>query len=175
MFEAIKKRRSVRAFKPDAIPDDVLRRVLEAAQWAPSAGDLQARDFIVVKDIGIRKALSYAAWNQNFIAEAPVDVVVCANERRSSVRYGRRGKDLYCILDAAAAVQNLMLAAHALGLGTCWVGAFDDDEVRKILGLPDWERPIAIIPIGYPAEVPRETPRFPLEKVVHSERYEGGR
>jgi nitroreductase len=171
VFEAIKGRRSVRSFKSEQISDEVIERILEAAQWAPSAGDLQARDFIVVKDGVIKEALCHAAWDQEFIVEAPVDIVVCANEKRASLRYGARGRELYCILDAAAAVQNLMLGAYALGLGTCWVGAFDDDEVKRVLNLPEWERPIAIIPIGYPDERPKPTPRLPLDRVMHKEKY----
>ena len=174
VFEAIKGRRSVRSFKPDEVSEKDLRRILEAAHWAPSAGDLQSRDFVVVKDRGTKEELSRAAWDQEFIAEAPVDVVVCANERRASIRYGSRGRDLYCILDAAVATQNLMLAAHALGLGTCWIGAFDDEKVRRILKLPDWERPVAIIPIGCPKETPSPTPRLPLDKIVRLWEREGG-
>lgn len=171
LFEAIKGRRSVRSFKPDPVPDELLSKVLEAAQWAPSAGNLQARDFIIVKDPRIKADLCRAALGQYFIEEAPVNVVVCANKKRSGMRYGRRGEELYSILDASAAVQNLLLAVHALGLGACWIGAFYDDEVRKILNLPDWLVPIAIIPIGYPAERPTLTPRLPLEKVTYRERY----
>lgn len=171
LFEAIKKRRSVRAFKPNPIPENVLNKILEAANWAPSAGNLQARDFIVVKDPKIKRELCEAALYQTFIEEAPVDIVVCANEERSSSRYGERGERLYSILDAAVAVQNLLLAAYALGLGTCWVGAYNDNEVKKVLNLPDQLKPIAIIPLGYPAEKPGPTPRLPLEYIVHQERY----
>lgn len=171
VFEAIEGRRSIRVFRPDPIPDNMLKKMLEAAQWAPSAGNLQAREFIIVKDPEIKRALCDAALGQTFIIQAPVNIVVCANKRKSAMRYGRRGEELYCILDAAAAVQNLMLAACALGLGTCWIGAFYDDEVSKILDLPNWLRPVAIIPTGYPAESPLPPPREPLSEVAHRERY----
>lgn len=172
VFEAIKDRRSVRAFKPDPVSDGLLNTVLEAAQWAPSAGNRQARDFIVVKDAETKRRLCRAALDQHFIEQAPVDVVVCANQRRSARRYGDRGERLYCLLDAAASTQNLLLAVHALGLGACWISAFRDEQVVETLNLPRWVRPIAIIPIGYPAEKPRPTPRIRLEQLLHKESYE---
>lgn len=171
VFEAIKGRRSIRAFKGDPVSDDVLRRILEAAQWAPSAGNLQARDFIVVRDPEVKSRLAKAALGQWFIVEAPVNVVVCANLERSASRYGERGRRFYAWLDATAAVENLMLAAHALGLGTCWVGAYRDEEVTEILGLPEWIKPIAIIPIGYPREKPSPTSRINVEKLTSKDRY----
>lgn len=171
MFEAIRKRRSIRAFEPKPVPEKFVEDILEAACWAPSAGNRQARDFIVVKDKEAKRRLSQAALDQEFIEEAPLDIVVCANGDRSAARYGERGRQLYSILDAAAAVQNLLLAVHALGLGACWVGAFRDDWVSEILNLPPWLRPIAIISLGYPAEKPTPTPRLPLEHLVHNERF----
>lgn len=171
VFEAIQGRRSVRRFKPDPIPRETLAKLLEAAQWAPSAGNLQARDFIVVEDNEVKIRLAEASWGQYFIAEAPLVIVVCANLRRSASRYGERGRTLYAILDAAAAVENLMLAAYALGLGTCWIGAFNDQAVKQILGIPDYARPIAIIPVGYPAEKPEAPPRIPLTRITYKERY----
>ncbi|MEM2340672.1 MAG: nitroreductase family protein [Candidatus Bathyarchaeia archaeon] len=171
LFEAMRGRRSIRAFRPDPIPDSALEKILEAAQWAPSAGNRQARDFIIVRDPGVKARLADAALGQGFIEEAPVDIVVCANRERSAGRYGDRGRNFYCLMDAAAAVENILLAAHALGLGACWVGAYRDEEVAEVLGLPPWLRPIAIIPIGFPAESPRPPPRIKLEKLIHFDRY----
>ena len=175
LFESIRNRRSVRAFKPDPISEELLNKILEAAQWAPSAGNCQARDFIIVKDPEMKKELCAAALYQYFIEEAPVNVVVCANEERSARRYSNRGRMLYCLLDAAAAIQNMLLAVHALGLGACWISAFRDKEVAEVLNLPEWLRPVAIIPVGYPAEKPWPTPRIPLEELVHRERYRAER
>jgi nitroreductase len=101
-----------------------------------------------------------------------VDIVVCANQNTSSRGYGIRGRELYSLCDSSAATQNLLLAIHALGLGACWIGAFHDAEVFKVLNLPPGIKPIAIVPIGYPQEKPSFPTRLPLEKVVHSERYE---
>ncbi len=173
VFEAIRERRSVRAFISKPVPKALLTKVLEAAKWAPSAGNCQPWDFIIVKDARVKRKLCEAALDQEFIEQAPVDIVVCANEERSAIRYGDRGRKLYCLLDAAAAVQNLLLAVHALGLGACWVGAYDDRHVIEILSLPSWLKPIAIIPIGYPGEKPRPTERIPLDALIHEEHYRG--
>jgi len=171
LFEAIKGRRSIRAYRPDRIPDDVLEKVLDAARWAPSAGNCQPWDLIVVNDSKVKKNLCDAALGQDFIEEAPVVVVICANESRSAQVYGERGRRFYCLLDVAAAVQNLLLAAYALNLGTCWVGAFDDGMVAKVLWLPSGVRPVAIVPLGYPDEAPRPPPRIRLSELVHPNRY----
>jgi nitroreductase len=172
VFEAILNRRSIRAFKSDPIPADLLDKILEAARWAPSAGNCQARDFILVTDSEGKRDLCKATLGQDFIEKAPLDLVVCANEERSARRYGARGRDLYCVLDAAASVQNILLAVHALGLGACWIEAFNDAMVANVLNIPKGVRPIAIIPIGYPAEKPWATPRKRLEDLVHTNQYE---
>ncbi|MDQ1279688.1 MAG: hypothetical protein QG670_950 [Thermoproteota archaeon] len=175
VFEAIKDRRSIRHFKPNPITDEQIEKILEAAIWAPSAGNLQARDYIVIKDHDTKKKLCESALNQHFIQEASINIVVCANEERSAWKYSGRGRELYCILDAAAAVQNILLAAHSLGLGACWIGAFNDGAVSKILNLPRGLKPIAIIPIGYPEQKPNPPPRFSLKDVSHINRYEAKR
>ncbi|NHV05949.1 MAG: nitroreductase family protein [Thaumarchaeota archaeon] len=173
VIEAIKSRRSIRSYKKEDVSDEDLNKILEAATWAPSAGNLNPWEFIVIKDEENKKKLSEAALEQYFISEAPVVVVVCANVTRTSSVYGERGKRLYCIQDCAAATQNLLLAAHSLGYGTCWVGAFDDQEVAKLLKLPSNVIPLAIVPIGKPKEKPVTPRRLPLSKVVHYETFNG--
>jgi len=170
-LQTIAKRRSIRAFKRDQVPSEALLQILEAARSAPSAGNRQARDIIVVRDRAVKRALAEAALDQEFIEEAPIDLVFCINPRRSAQRYGERGRNLYCILDAAASAENALLAAHALGLGTCWIGAFHDNAVARILGLPSDMRVVAIVPLGYTAEEPEPTPRLPFEEFVHLDRY----
>lgn len=167
--EAIEKRRSIRAFLDREVEEEKIEYILKMANLAPSAGNLQARDFIVVRDKGVKRELCRASLNQEFVEEAPLDIVICANMQRSAMRYGWRGAKLYCIVDAALAAQNLMLACVDLGLGSCYVGAFYDDEVKKILKLPDYAIPIGIIAIGYPAEKPMPTPRLRLSEIVHYE------
>jgi len=171
VFEAIKNRRSVRAFTKEPVSDAEVEQLIDAARWAPSAGNIQPWEFIVVRDLEIKKGLCKAASNQTFIEEAPVVVVVCANEWRSGRGYGRRGVNLFCLQDTAAATQNMLLAAHALGFATCWVGAFNEEEARRVLKIPDGVRAVAMIPLGHPAQKPRVRLRRPLNEVIHYETF----
>jgi len=171
VLEAIKGRRSIRAFKSKAVSTEIVEKLIDAARWAPSAGNIQPWEFIIVRNPEIKRNLAKAALNQSFIEEAPVVIVVCADEIRSSQGYGVRGKTLYCIQDTAAATQNIHLAAYSLGLGTCWVGAFNEEEARKILEIPQGVRPVAIIPVGYPAEKPPARNRRPLNQIIHYEKF----
>lgn len=164
--EAIQKRYSVRSFSDKKPSPDIISEIIKYAQLAPSAGNLQARDFIIVDNIEIKKELSRAALDQEFIVEAPINIVVCANLNRISP-YGSRGKELYCIQDSAAAVEHILLLAVDNGLGTCWVGAFNENEASKILNLPSHIRPIAIIPIGYPKGRTTTTPRIDKKFLTH--------
>lgn len=147
----IRERRSVRRFRPDPVPSETITALLEAARWAPSAGNLQPWFFYVVTKQKEREMLAKAAWDQRFVAQAPVSLVVCAEPERSARVYGDRGRSLYCYQDTAAAVQNILLAASSLGLGACWVGAFREEEVRLCLAIPPGRVPVAIVPVGYPA------------------------
>ena len=139
---------SLKKFSDKNLSADIIPELIKYANLAPSAGNLQARDFIIVDNRKVKKRLSIAALNQEFIVEAPVNIVVCANLDRISP-YGRRGRELYCIQDAAAAVEHILLLSADKGLGACWVSAFDEYEVSKVLNLPLHVRPVAIIPIGY--------------------------
>ncbi len=164
------RRVSIRKFRSDDVSDEILKVILEAANAAPSAGNLQARDFVVVRDRRTKEKLAIASLRQMFIAEAPVVVVVCANYPRSMRVYGERGR-LYAEQDATAAVENMLLAVTALGLGAVWVGAFDEAAVSEILELPEHVRPIAIVPIGHPAESPGRRNRYPIEMLTHYEKW----
>jgi len=171
VLEAIKGRRSIRAFRSQRVPAEIVEKLIDAARWAPSAGNIQPWEFIIVRKPEIKRRLAEAALDQTFIEEAPVIIVVCANEDHSSLGYGIRGKTLYCIQDTAAAVQNIHLAAYSVGLGTCWVGAFREEEVRKTFKIPHGVRPVAIIPVGYPAESPSPRDRRHMSKIVHYETF----
>ena len=171
VLEAIRGRRSIRAFKSKKVAQETVEKLLDAARWAPSAGNIQPWEFIVVRKPEIKRALAEAALDQTFIEEAPVVIVVCANENRSSQGYGVRGKTLYCIQDTAAAIQNIHLAAYSLGLGACWVGAFREEEVGEILKIPQGIRPVAIVPVGYPAETPPPRNRRHMSQIVHYETF----
>lgn len=164
--ELFARRFSCRTFTPEPVPPAVLDALLDAARWAPSAGNLQPWRFLVVHAEAVRRQLAAAAHDQAFVAEAPVTVVVCAVADESAPRYGARGRTLYCLQDTAAAVENLLLAATAHDLGSCWVGAFDEQAVSRALGLdPAW-RPVAMVPLGRPAERPVERRRRPVDEVV---------
>lgn len=166
ILETIMERRSIRDFRELDIPQEAIDMLVEAIRWAPSAGNMQSRKFYFIFDREIRKKLAEAAFNQNFIAQAPLVVVACL-DRHIAVRYGDRGVNLYSIQDAAAGAMNMMLVAHELRLGTCWVGAFNEFDVVEILDLPDHLRPVAIVPVGYPGRVPAgRQKRIPKEEVV---------
>jgi nitroreductase len=157
---------SCRSFRTDPVPRQRVVELMEAARSAPSAGNLQPWRFVVVTDAEHRRALAAAAFGQDFVAVAPATIVVCAVPAESARTYGARGRDLYCLQDTAAATENLLLAATAAGLGACWVGAFDEVAVQRALELePGW-RPVAMIPVGLPAEAPAARTRRPLAEVT---------
>ena len=165
-FEAVKARRSVRAFQKKPVEEEKIRRILEVMNLAPSAGNLQAYEVIVVKDLMLRGKLAKAASDENFVSDAPVCFVFIACPERSSKRYGRRGSELYCVQDATIATTYAMLAIAALGLSSTWVGAFDEKAAARALGVTGDKRPIAILPVGYAAESPKGTPRRPISDVA---------
>jgi len=169
VLENIKQRVSIRRFRPDPVPEAVLARLIEAARWAPSAGNLQPWHFYVVTAPDRRRCLAQAALNQDFVAAAPVCIVVCAEPERSAAHYRERGRSLYCLQDTAAATQNILLAATAAGLGSCWVGAFDEKRVAACLDMPRGRVPVALVPLGYPARQPenRTQRRAPEDIVTH--------
>lgn len=165
LMEAVKGRSSIRKYENKPVEDDKIWEMLEAARWAPNAGNTQTWRFFVVKNEVLKRKLSSAALNQRHIRAAPVDIVVGYDMEEMYRFYRERGVELYAIQDSAAATQNMLLRAYSLGLATCWVGAFDEREVAKILNLPKKIRPVAIVAVGYPAEK-EETPRKPLEDLV---------
>lgn len=166
-FELVQERCSVRAFQARTVPDDVLRKILEAANRAPSAGNLQAYEIYVLTQPQARAQVARAALDQSFIAQAPVVLVFCAHPARSERRYRERGVRLYALQDATIACSFAMLAGTALGLGSVWVGAFDDEGVRRAIGAPRGHLPVAILPLGYAAERPFASARRSLDDLVH--------
>ncbi|MCZ7383052.1 MAG: nitroreductase family protein [Candidatus Methanoperedens sp.] len=167
-IETIKGRRSVRRFKAQPVGKEIIEELLDAARMAPSAGNLQARDFIVISNKITKQKLKEAALGQSFIEQAPIVIVAVANIERSSRVYKTRG-ELYAIQDATASVENILLSACSLGLAACWVGAFDENAVIELLGIPNKTKPIAIIPVGYADEEPVAPPRMGMDKIVHWE------
>lgn len=165
-FETVRHRHSVRRYQ-SALPveQEKLHAVLEAACAAPSAGDLQAYKIYVVSNQEKRNALAQAA-KQDFIQEAPICLVFCTDPERSATEYGARGRDLYAIQDTTIAASFAELAIVAAGMGSTWVGHFDETKVTQILDLPEELTPITILSLGYPAESPEPTPRRRLNDVI---------
>ncbi len=158
VFTAIIERRSIRRFTDEPVRREQLEKLVEAARWAPTAGNLQPWRFVVVTATVVKEALAAAAGGQRFVAAAPAVIGVAAVPP-ASARYGARGRELYCLQDTAAAVQNILLAAYEMGLGTCWVGAFDEAGVGRALELDADERPVALIPVGVPAKTAKSSRR----------------
>lgn len=166
VLKAIKERRSIRNYLKNEISDDIIKKIIEAIIWAPSAGNLQARKFYFVKDKNLKFKLAQSALNQTFIAEAPLVIVGCIDKNIIYPRYGDRGVNLYAIQDVACSITNAMLVAHENGLGTVWIGAFREEEVSKILRLPNNLRPVVILPVGYPSYIPPPPSRVSIEEAV---------
>jgi nitroreductase len=166
-FEAARQRRSVRAFKPEAVSEQALGRILETINMAPSAGNLQSFEVYLVRDETRKAALVAAARGQEFLRQAPLVLVFCANAIRAEPKYGMRGTDLYAVQDASIACTYAMLAATSLGLASVWVGAFSEAQVSSLLGLPEDQRAVALLPIGVPAESPAARRRRPLAELIH--------
>lgn len=171
IFETISQRRSIRRFKKEDIDESLILKIIQAGVWAPSAGNLQSWELVLVKNPQSREKLSEAAYMRDFISQAPVVMVPCVNLRVSGAIYGNRGVELYSIQDVSCAVENMLLMAHALGLGACWVGAFDEQQVTNLLGTPSYVRPVALVPMGYPDEKPYPPPRRDLDDFLHYEIY----
>ncbi|MFH1232156.1 MAG: nitroreductase family protein [Planctomycetota bacterium] len=163
-YEVIGKRHSIRKYKPDAVSDDKLNRILDAAHMAPSGKNGQPWRFIVVRAEELRKKLIAPCRDQAFIAEAPVIIVGCANEDESYQKQGNYMKSWS--IDLALAFDHLMLAATVEGLGTCWIGAFDEKEVKKALDIPEQLRVVGLTPLGYAATEPKPKPRKALQEIV---------
>lgn len=166
-LEVIRSRRTIRKFSPKSVEWDKISQVLEAGRHAPSAGNLQDWKFIVILEEELKMQLAEASLQQYFMVQAPILIVVCSEPEKIIRYYGARGEKLYSVQNNAACVQNMLLAANALGLGTCWIGAFDEDEVRRVLNIPADARPQAIICLGYPGESPKQPPKYPLETLVY--------
>ena len=167
VMTAIKMRRSIRHYKDVLVEEEKLDRVLEAGRLAPSAGNLQEWKFVVVRDKTTKEKLAIAANNQRFVVDASVVIAACATVTDYAME---RGQLAYPI-DLAIAVDHITLKAVEEGLGTCWVGDFDEEEVKKILGIPDNIRVVTLLTIGYPEYVPGPRKRKRMEEIVAYEKW----
>ena len=167
-MELLQKRYSVRAYKPDPVEDDKLHQVLEACRLAPSAANRQPFQLIVIHAAGREKELR-RVYHRGWFSQAPLVICACALPDQAWYRRGD-GKN-YSYVDVAIVVDHLTLAATDLGLGTCWVAAFDVAAAREMLGLPDEVEPVAFTPLGYPADQPGPKERKALSDLVRYERW----
>jgi len=161
-YDVIRSRRSIRAYRSDPVEQEKLERIMEAARRAPSAANRQPLYFYVVRDEETRAAL-LEAYSQQWLADAPV--IICACHRPDDAWRRSDGKS-YADVDLTIAMDHLILAATAEGLGTCWIGAFKPEPLRRVLGIPCELEPVALTPLGYPEEEPSERPRKTLEEIV---------
>ena len=186
VFEAIKTRRSIRKYKPDPVTDEDLQKVLEAAHWAPSWANTQCWRFIVVRNPDIKSQVAGTLMKVQFgddwlknaatdaMVQAPVLIVACA--QKGIAGYNRDGtpvtdKDDWLLFDVALSVQNLTLAARALGMGTVIVGAFDAEKAAEILNVPDGYSVVTMTPLGYPDHTGQAPPRKELTDIIYNEKY----
>lgn len=168
IYQAIQIRKSVRAFTAREVTEDVLTRILAAARLAPSAKNFQEWRFVVVREPETRRRLAQAARSQKFVGEAPVILACCAETDGHVMTCGQ----LCYPIDLAIAIDHITLCAVAEGLGTCWIGAFYEDQVKEILGIPPEIRVVHLLPIGYPADpAPVEKNRLPLDITVKYNRW----
>ncbi len=166
-FATVRHRHSVRRYHADQpVEMEKLHAILEAACSAPSAGDLQAYRILVVQQATTREALRKAAGDQTFISTAPICLAFCADPKRSATQFGERGAQLYALQDTTIAAAYAQLAIVAAGLGSTWVGYFDEEEVARILDLEKGLIPLALLSVGYPAELPDPTSRRQITDVV---------
>jgi len=168
IFEAIRTRRSIRKYRPDPVPDDLIEKVIDAARWAPSSHDRQPWEFIVVKNRCTMEKLAKTHRYSSFIVDAPLVVVVCVDQHKSPSLF---------IQDGSAAIQNLLLAVHAIGLGACWIAIHNlnfprfEKHVQKLLSIPENIRVIALISVGWPMEKPLPSKRRELSQIFHQEKF----
>lgn len=165
-LELCRRRHSIRKFTAEPIPEGALQQILEAVQRAPSAGNLQAYEIVIVKEPQTKQMLASAAFGQGFVADAQVVLVFFALPQTSAKVYGDRGAMLYAIQDATIACTYAMLAATSLNLATTWVGAFSDKEVKAAIGVGVRHVPVALLPLGYAGEKPYRTNRRPFQDIV---------
>ena len=166
-FKTVRHRHSIRKYQTNtSVEPEKLHAILEMACAAPSAGDLQAYKIFIVNNQDARTALAEATTQQGFIAEAPLSLVFCADPNRSAKEFGERGRQLYALQDATIAASYAQLAVVAAGMASTWVGYFDEQNIKQTLKIEDELVPVAILTIGYPAELPEPSARRRMDEIV---------
>ncbi len=173
VIELIKGRRNVEKFTTQPVSWDKLSKILDAGRHAPSCGNIQNWKFIIVLDNGKKQGLAEKCHEQFEITTAPAIIVICAEPQKAERYYGLRGRKLYSVQNCAAAAQNMLIEAQSLGLATRWIGAFEEDDIKEILGIPNEVRPQILVAVGYPEHVPDKPSKYPLETVVYLNKWRG--
>ncbi len=173
VFDCIRTRRSIRKYKDRQVPWDNIVEILQAAKFAPFAGNILNCKFIVIKSEEKRKAIAETCAQQYWMQDAPIHIVVVGESEKSERYYGARGGRLYTVQGAAAAMQNMLLTAHSLGVGGCSVSAFDEEETRRLCNLPEHVNVQGILTIGYADEVPEMPPKYRIEHIMFFEKWWG--
>ena len=168
---AIKKRRSIRKFLSIPVEKEKVMKIIEAGSYAPCAGNIENWRFVIVKNKAKIEKIANACIEQTWISTAPLIIVVCSEMREIKQHFGLRAEMLYSIQNCAAAIQNMLLEITNLGLGSCWIGAFEEDAVKRILSIPENVRVQAVLPIGYPDESPPMPMKLKLYELTFIEDY----
>lgn len=171
LFDAMQKRKTTTSFTQQAVEFEKIAQIIQAGMLAPSAGNLQNWQFIVVTEKGLLRELFHHTLEQEVFMTAPIGVIVCADVDLAEKFYGLRGKRLYLIQDCAACIENMLLTAEAFDLGACWVGAFDEEKVASMFGIPKNVRAQAIILFGYPESEPERKEKKRIDYLVYFNRY----
>jgi nitroreductase len=154
-MDSIQKRRSIRNYKARAVEWNLIAEVLDAGRLAPSAGNIQNSSFLVIRDLDKRKKIAEYCHEEEWIAKAPVHIIICSDSTRLRRLYGDKHGSLYAIQNSAAAIQNMLIRAKSLDLGTCWIGATKEEKLKELLKIPEEVKLFAIITLGYPKTEPR--------------------
>ena len=173
VFDCIRTRRSIRKYKDKPVPWDNIVEIMQAGKFAPFAGNIFNCKFIVVKNEDKRRGIAEASAQQYWMQDAPIHIVMAGEPEKAERYYGTRGVRLYTIQGIAAAIENMLLTAHSLGLGACWIGAFDEAEIRRICNLPEHVDVHAIITIGFADEFPEMPPKYRIEHAMYFEKWWG--
>lgn len=170
-LDCITLRRSIRKYKDIPVEFEKVGHILNAARLAPNAGNIQETRFILITNLDSRKKIAEACVKQYWMQDAPLHLIVVSHPKKAANFYGEKGEKVYCRHSAGAAIENILLAATAQGLGSCWVGAFDDNKLKKLLNIPGDAEPQAVITIGYADEKPKLPPKFKMENITFVESY----
>jgi nitroreductase len=178
--EIIAKRRSIRSYADRDVPDTLITKLLEYGHAAPSAGNLHPWEFIIVRDAANRRAMVDTTFrgndetgsaHQEWLMQAPVLIAVLINRAKSAARYGEKAAKRIVYLDGSACIENILLGAVSLGLASCYISGFREDELHALLGAPETHEVIAFLPIGYGAEEGKARPKTPLADLMHHETF----